>query len=207
MSFFPQSQFQPQFQPQAQPQSQFESVFSNAFVGSIGPNGFIGGQSPRPSDSDPLGVITWYLENRSTDRNCCIRTPSVVFELQQFDFIPFTAAKEQPVRTKISLVSLCIIHCMQRSRQPTLDEYQRRQLLEADCELRLLILRHVLKEMIRLKRWDALTVARLNEELSPHMDPIYNDFITQEINKLQPHIRPTIVDHKLKSLQIIIQKS
>lgn len=74
-------------------------------------------------------------------------------------------------------------------------------------ELRLTIARHVLKEMIRLQKWNVLMIYRLNDELHPQLDALYSGFLMRELNKFQPQIRPIILDTKLKSIQIIIQKA
>lgn len=150
----------------------------------------------RPGDSDPLGVLTWYLESGS-NANCSIVTPLAQFEIHQYNFIPFKSSS-----VEFPIVSLSMIQCVQRSAsQPNQSAY------DADYELRATIVRHVLKEMIRLRKWNALMIYRLNSELAPNMDMIYQHAIPQELNKLQPQIRPVTTQPKDKSIQIIIQST
>jgi hypothetical protein len=184
--------------------TKLSSSFTNTNWGGLNVDGYYGSGNngrPRPAESDPLGVLTWYLESGSNS-NCFIRTPLAEFEIHQYNFIPFrqtTAANKNSV--SFPIVALSIVRCAQRSKT-----HPEQASFESDYELRLTIVRHVLKEMIRLQKWSALMVYRVNDELAPHMDIVYQH-ASQELNKLQPQIHPVITEPKHKSIQVIIDKS
>jgi hypothetical protein len=149
---------------------------------------------PRPSDNDPLLVITWLLESKSTD-NCSVKVPRARFELQSYEFYPVL-----PKPVKFHIVSLVMDRFSQRFLQPG---HQSEQTYSADCEVRLTVIRHVLREMIRLHRWHALMVFRVNDELHPSLDQFYSQSLQNELAKLQ--VKSIFIEPKHKSLQIILQ--
>lgn len=161
----------------------------------------------RPPDSDPLRILTWYLESKSTT-NCFISTPLAQFEIHQYEFVPFrdkssaqsasSAPNNNNTRAKYSVVSLSMVNCVLRAGQ--------QQSTDADFELRLTVIRHVLKEMIRLQKGDALVIYRLNNELAPCMNAIYQQSLPQELAKLQPNVRHISVEPKHNSLQIVLAR-
>jgi hypothetical protein len=133
---------------------------------------------------DPLGLVTRYLESGSSSKACFINTPLAEFDLHQYHFIPFSTRS-----ARFPVVSLSILRCEC-----------------ATLELRLTIIRHVLREMIRLQKWSALMVYRLNGEMSPALDALYQQ-AAQELDKLQPQIRPITHDPKHKSMQVVLIRS
>jgi hypothetical protein len=143
----------------------------------------------------------------SPDHNCIVRTPLAHFELHQFDLIPFRTRSTPANRPRFSVVSLSMVQCAQRSQQLNAVQGAASGAFDADKELRLTIVQHVVKEMIRLRKWHALLVYRLGAELSPSMDPIYEDALPKELNKLQPNIRPIVPEPRHKSIQILIESN
>lgn len=138
--------------------------------------------SRRPTDSEPLKVISWYLESKTTEglvltSNIVVRLPRAEFNLHQFD----------------QIVALTMVQFGANS-------------YESHCELRWTIIRHVVAEMIKLKRWYGLVIYRVNQELTdPNVDRIYQQFILPELEKLQPNIKPAY-DPNQKTTQILFSK-
>jgi hypothetical protein len=156
--------------------------------GSVGSGGGVGGGTGAgavraPDDSDPLALLTWYLESATTyDRNRAINTPAARFEIHKFDLVPLQSRNGA---SKLPVVSLSIIEC-----SPSTD-------------VRLLLVRHVAREMARLQRWDMLLVHRLNSELQPALDSFYQNTLPAELHKLQPGVRRVSYDPKTKALHLV----
>ena len=134
--------------------------------------------SSSTTDADPLEIVSRYLESGSSDK-CNIETPRAHFEVHQFSFHPFGDKS-----SAFSVVCLSMIDCGPQD------------------ELRPTVVRHILKEMTKLGKWQALVIYRLNGELQPHLDALYQH-IFNEMNSGSGNVT---VDPKHKFVQIQFQQ-
>lgn len=125
--------------------------------------------------SDPLDLVSRYLEGDSSDK-FALFTPRASAEVHKFIFIPFGS----DVKVEFPVVCLSMIDC------------------GPPDALRSTVVQHLWKEMIRVNRWQALVIYRLNGETSPHLDALYNGIAGNFSNVL--------VDPKHKFIQIPTQQ-
>lgn len=165
------------------------------------------GNLDRPSDENPLAVVSWALETKQT-ASIVVRSPMLHFELQQFAFVPQPQSAKAPV--SLPVVSLTLFFCSisdpaapsSASRAAAVGEGGSQAGFLLGVERRLALLRHVIETVLRLKRHVAVFVHRANDELlHPASEPAYKALVS-ELERVQSRIRPVFVEPLQRSLHI-----